>query len=218
MRWFYVSLVSAGSILLPLFASFARWDRVKQHYLPLLILILVAFGNELLSIYNVYVHTSNAINSNIYVLIEFLLLNWLFRLFPKAMHNTVISGIMLFGMAVWCIDNFVINQIQVNNSLFRMFSSLWLVFLSVNVISHNLLIEHAGNTSLQEVFLSVGLLIFHGYKTFVEAFHVFPLSSQTSAFYALLWSILGLVNIVSNILFMIAILCLPPKRKYIIHW
>ncbi len=218
MRLFYVSLVSAGSVLLPLSASLARWGRLKEQYLPVLLLFIAGLLNESLSIYHVYAHDSNALNSNIYVLVEHVLICWLFILFSKSTANTWVRGMILAGILVWFCDNFILRHIESNNSMFRVFSSLCVSYLSIDVITHFIIYRKMGRSPSQELLFSVGFLLFHSYKTFVEAFHLFPASISGQGFFIILWSILSIINILSNILFTIAVLCLPRKKNYIIHW
>ena len=65
--------------------------------------------------------------------------------------------------------------------------------------------------------ISIGILSYYSYKAFIESFHVFPMSIDNTTFYTSLWIILGAINIVMNLFFTIAILCIPPKQAFTIR-
>lgn len=217
MSLFYISISSAFSILAPVLLICMRWKRLKSKYLPLSLLILAGLTNELLSLYNVYASHSNALNSNLFVLIEFLLTGILFLKLQSGISKTFLQTTMILGILIWVTDNLIINRLSSNNSLFRMAASLIIVYLSIDKINQLIFFNRINNLKHVDLWLAFSFLIFHAYKTFVETFHIFPM--QLGQFiYEMLWLIMNIINIFSNLLFTFAIICLPQKRTYLSHF
>lgn len=216
MTIFYISIFSAFSILAPVLLIFIRWQRLKEKYLPLIIMLLLGLANELLSLFNVYTHYSNAINSNLFVLIEFILTCKLFLQLHSGISRKFFHVAIALGILVWLLDNLVINNLSTNNSFFRMMASLLIVYLSIDKINQLIFFKRLGKLDKMDLLLAIGFMVFHSYKTFVESFHIFPMPLGRF-FYEILWLIMNIINILSNVLFTIAILCLPKKRVFLSH-
>lgn len=216
MNLFTISVFSAFSILIPVLLICIRWRRLKDKYLAFILLVLVGLSNELLSLHNAYSSHSNAINSNFFVLIEFLLTGILFSKLKNGISKKFLHTILILGLLVWLIDNFVINGLSTNNSLFRMIASLLIVYLSIDKINQLIFFSKLSSLVNIDLWLALGFLIFHTYKTFVESFHIFPMP-MGQYFYETLWFIMNIINVFSNLLFTFAILCLPKKRVYLSH-
>lgn len=214
MDLFSFSVLSAFSITVPMLFIFVRWRRLKDKYLPFIILVLVGLSNELLSLNNAYTSHSNAINSNIFVLLEFLLISILFSKLHSGLSKTFILTILLLGICIWITDNFIICSLSTNNSLFRMIASLLIVYLSIDKINQLIFFSRLSSLMNIDLWLALGFLLFHTYKTFVESFHIFPMPLGRN-FYETLWFIMNIINVFSNLLFTFAILCLPKKRVYL---
>ena len=96
---------------------------------------------------------------------------------------------LIAGVSVWIIDNFLWHHITNNNSLFRMTSSMLITYLSFGRLHQLTILSDNRQFREAELLLISGLLLYHVYKTFLEAFHVFPTHMDVH-FYIVLWVIL----------------------------
>lgn len=216
MHWYYVTLISACSVACPVAATLVRFKRMKCKYLPLTLLMGLAAVNEMISIFSSCRGTFTSVNGNIYVLIEFFIIVWLFQRLCSGLSRKFLITIAVTGLIVWIADNLVVNSLHSNNSLFRMLASFVIVFLSMDKINQAVLSGGFVQTSRADLVLCSGFLVYYTYKAFVEAFHLFPLHPDKS-FYIILWIILGIINMIVNALFTIAILCISTKKRIYIR-
>ncbi len=216
MSLYFVTFLSACSIVPPLIAVMVRLNRMKGKYLPFAILFGVAFLNESFSLITEHFGNSNSINGNIYVLIEFWVIGSIFKRIAETHSNKFLLATLTFGTIIWLTDNFIVNSLTTNNSLFRMVASFLIVYLSVDKINQVIFSGGFVRISNSDLLLSSGFLTYFTYKAFVEAFHLFP-AHMDKSFYIILWLVLGIINIIVNLLFTIAILCIRPKNPYSIR-
>ena len=213
MHLFYISAISACSILLPCGATLFRWSRMKEKYLPLTLLLALGILNETTSFISLHYCANNTVNGNIYVLADFLLVVWLFARLDTFISKIFLSLIMVSGLILWIADNLLLHSLSANNSMFRMVASLIIVYISIDKVNQLLFFSSPIRLKNTDLLLSIGFLTYHAYKTFVEAFHVFPMPKDR-AFYEKLWVILGIINMVTNLLFTLAILCIRQKQEF----
>jgi hypothetical protein len=60
--------------------------------------------------------------------------------------------------------------------------------------------------------ISSAFLLYYGCKLFVEIFHLYHVPFS-SLFYQYLWLSLSLINCIANIVYAIAILCIPTRQE-----
>lgn len=216
MSLYYVSLLSAFSILVPFTAAISRIKVLGRKYRPLVILLTIGLFNEVFSSIVAQYYKNNALNGNLYVLIEYLLIIWQFNRL-SGMSRTFRTIIISLGIGIWLTDNFILHSITHNNSLFRMLTSLCIVYLSMDKASQLLFFSGPVLFKNTDLLICFGFFAFFSIKTYVETFNVFTMPVKRE-FYEELWSILAVINLITNILLTLAILCFRQKQEYIIHF
>jgi len=210
MSLYQVSILSAFSIVIPFISVVSRFKRMRGKYLPLAVLLSIGFLNEAFSLITEYRGHFNSVNGNIYVLFDFVLTVWLFYHLASGLSKKFFVAVVIAGSIVWIADNFLVHSLYSNNSLFRMVASFLIVFLSIDKINQIIFSSGYIETNRTDLVLSAGFLVYFTYKAFVEAYHVFPMHPDKS-FYIILWVILGIINMIVNLMFAIAILCISQK-------
>lgn len=215
MNYMTFSIICSHSILIASVIAFFRIKVVLKDFYPFILLLWLGLLNETISLAFLYNRQSNAVNSNIYVMVEFLLI-----LYQFYRWNT--SGLVKYlmvavaGIAVWVTDNFVINSLSQNNSIFRVFYSLMILLCSAAQINKIEIFENGwfkGNT----VYLICIIFIFlYGFKAWVESFNMIHLGLSGS-FLSKLWLSLNIVNLITNLLLALAVLWIPTKQRFFIH-
>lgn len=213
MNLYLTSVLSLSSMAIPLVTAIIKRNWLKDKYLPLMLLVIAGSITEIMHlIYDFWKGNSN-IYGNIYVLLELLLILRLYEGFGITFSKKLIRVFSYIGVVVWILDNFVLHSLECSNSLFRMVSSLMIVFVSIDKLHMLLLFNGKPEIKDPELILTIGFLLYFVYKTFVEAYHLFPVPDQRP-FYRTLWMILNLVNIITNFIIGIAILCIRPKTQH----
>lgn len=202
------------SILLPSVAAIIRYKSVLKDFRPFFWLLWIGLFNETISLISVYTIRSNMVNSNIYVLLEYGLILFLFYRWSESRPGRfiVLGGA---GLMVWLLDNVVMHRLTGNNSLFREFYSFVIVFLSTEVIFRVLVNEMSALYKNAMFLISVGFLFYFGFKAYVESFNVLHIGLRKETLNTL-WKFLYFVNVVANLIFTTAVLCMPKKQKFII--
>ncbi|MGH2565038.1 MAG: hypothetical protein ACRDE5_11025, partial [Ginsengibacter sp.] len=141
MSSYAVSIFLNHSILIAAIIGIIRFKFISRIFRPFLFIIWLGLLNESLSLLIIYNAGGNTINSNVFVLLEYLLILLQFYLWNgtnKIYYVLAASS----GIIVWLADNFILNTITQNNSVFRIFSSFVILLFSINQINKLIIYEH----------------------------------------------------------------------------
>ena len=201
------------TVLLAAAAALLRSRLMPEYLYPFCLLLAIASCNELLSLYLVSAKRFNAVNGNGYILLEFLLLCVQYYYWAVLSRSKLLVCISA-GILIWCTDNFIAGSITNNNSLSRICFAFLFVFLSIDMINRQIVFGKDSRYNSSTLMIVSGLLLFFACKAYVEVFNAFDLQFST-AFYANIWFTLSVVNAAVNILFTIAMLCIPRKQEFL---
>jgi len=213
MRPFLLFLLSQ-SILLPFIAGLTRLRRMGSRYRPFFILLTVGVVTELVNRYLIKFIHSNAVASNIYALIEWLLILWQFRVwgFLRTRKNAFLILIFV-SCAIWIMENLVFGQLTNFSPYFRFFYSFLIVLLSVNKI--NFMITHDYRNLLRhpEFLICIGFIIYFIYKIVYEWAYQASLYG-TSEITSTIIFLEAYINALTNIIFAIAMVKIPAPSTF----
>jgi len=216
MNHYLVNILLTYSILLPAIAGIIRYKLVLKDFRPFFWLLWLGVINETVSVISIYSITSNSVNSNIYVFLEFcfiLLLYYRWR--DSRPRNFIVLGVL--GLLVWVSDNILMHHITENNSLFRMFYSFVIVFLSIDMVNRILVLDTSPVYKNPMFLIAFAFVFYYAFKGYVESFNVLHLGLSRETLNSL-WKILYFVNVVANLIFTTAVLCMPKKQKFIMPY
>lgn len=163
-------------------------------------------------------HSSIAVGSNIYTLIEFMLLLWLFARWNNSSHKPkFFLTVVCFGICVWVLDNVVLYSLQTENSVFRIVYSLILVYLSIEELNRLLYSREKNIIFNSKFIICIAFLVYYSYKATFEIFFMVQVG-WSNDFYKRLFTIFIFVNLFSNILYALAVICIPKKQKFILPY
>jgi hypothetical protein len=189
---------------------------VLKDYRPFLWLIWLGVLNETLSVLSIYNIRSNAVNSNVYVLLEYgLILVQFYRWNDSKAGKYLVLA--LLGLMVWVADNLLINHITQNNSWFRVFYSFVIVFFSIDLLNRILVFDMSPVLKNAMFLIAMTFLFYYGCKAFIESFNVLHLGLSKNLL-KMLWKILYFVKVFANLLYTAAILWIPTKQKFIMYY
>ncbi len=157
---------------------------------------------------------STILNNNIYIGAEALLIVWQFRewgLFQSYKKGYPITIIIL--VTLWIIENNNIEALGKMTMDFRLLYSLLIVILSIN-LNNRLVFTYKKNLVKSPVFLiCCGFTIYFTYKILIEVFWVYGLNASAD-FRNNVYIILTWINALVNILYTVAVVCIPMKPHY----
>jgi hypothetical protein len=202
----------------PTIISLVRFKRISRIYLPFLLFIWAGTINETFSFYADHAYRSNAVNSNIYALLEAIFLTWQFknwRLFEnnKQIFTIIIASYIIF----WVIEAIILNQITIRSSYFRVYSAFFIVLFSIYMMNKELMVE-SGNILRNSVFLCcVGLLIFFSFRFIICFFWAYGLRSVKSLMIPVIY-VAPYIDCLSNLIYGLAILWMPKKHRFLLQF
>ena len=210
---YYVSVGIGYSIVIASIIGLIRFNKVLPSYQPFIILLFLGLINHTLSVIFNETIKNNALNSNVYVLLESLLYLFLFKNWGAFIKkNTLFYSLFIFLTGLWIYDNLIWHSPHITNSLFRIVSSFILIFLSIGQLN-KLIITAKNNLFYNSIFLiCCGIIIYFSYKAIIEVFFFIQLEASQQ-FYIHIWVILVFVNLFVNLIFAWAVLWIPKKQK-----
>jgi hypothetical protein len=214
MRSIFIWFV-ALSILLPLIAGLVRFRRIGKSYQPFFMLVVAGVVTELINGYVVYVtHNSNAIVSNTYILLEWILILWQFRVWGfLSARNNVYYAVLAVTCSIWITENLVLGHLGEFSPYFRFLYSFFIVLLSVNKI--NFMITHDNRNLLGHpgFLICIAFIIYFIYKIIYEWAYQSSLFGATEITTKIIM-LDGYINALTNIIFAVAFLKIPAPEKF----
>lgn len=156
---------------------------------------------------------SNAVISNIYVLVESALLTWQFerwKLFEK--KKFLYYGIIATFVIIWLLENLVISKITYFSSYFRIVYSFAIVMMSIITINRLIVTERKSILKNPNFIICIAFVFYYTLKIMVEAFWVYDITDKD--FTTNVYNISVITNFIANLLYTVAILWMPTKQKF----
>src|SRR5665213_2501906 len=119
MHSYTLSIFLNHSIILAAILSVIRYKKIKRSFYPFVYLIWLGLINESVSLLLDYTSGNNALNSNVYVLLEYFIILYQFHKWNEDSSRKKYFLLACIGLVIWIADNFIMNTIIQNNSLFR---------------------------------------------------------------------------------------------------
>ena len=200
------------SIVLSLIIGLVRYGKISRTYHPFIIIMLAAFLAEISSTITSLLYKSDALSSNVYVIIECFLWLWQFKRwgagFERAWMSSVMTGALV---SIWVIESIVTGLIHFN-TVFVIVYSFLLVLLAINQVNKLIVQEKTNLLKNAKFLICSGMIIFYTYSVLVNSFYVLDIESVR--FLSNIYYILIYVNLFVNLLYAIAILWIPRRERF----
>lgn len=207
-------IIMGFSVFIAVLLSFIKFSRIGKIYYPFIFVIWLAALNELISYILINNGHFNIINSNIYSLLEALLLIWFFDKLGNFRKNRFMPFMFALSFIMaWFIDNFVINQFGTAfTSWFIIIYSFPIVLWSINTIN-GLLFREKELLKHPTFLICVGFIIFFTYRIVVEVFWMYGLMAK-GELGRQVYHILSIINLLCNLIYALAILWMQKKQAF----
>jgi hypothetical protein len=215
MNLFIVNIISSHSIVLPALLLLVRWRHLAPPYYPFAVLLWLGTVNEFFSLAMILQDRHNMPNSNIYVLVEYLLLVWQFYKWNYWKRSLPIV-LLLVGTITWIMDNILLHSLATKNSLFRMIYSAIIVRLSMIQVCKVITSETHLHKNPQ-LFICLTFVFYYSFKTFFESINLFDAGISDQFFYWL-WLALNIVNLITNLIYAYAVLWIKKKIPFALSY
>lgn len=207
-----ISFLFSQLILLPLIIGLIRIRKIQSNYYPFVALIILGALSELLSFLSIRLFGSNAVVSNIYTLLECMLIlyqfyRWRFYAQPRKWH-LIIPAICLL---IWITENLVFMYITQFRPAFRISYAFVIVMISINEI--NYLITHENRQLFKNArfLICIGFIIFFLYQILFEGSYYFSKIGSTPVVSNKIFALQVYVNAFVNVIYAAAMLFIPEK-------
>ena len=208
----YIYLALGLSVFIGAVIALIRFREIDNAFHPFVYFLWVGSFNELLSIILVLNKYQSVLNSNIYVLVEAVLLLWFFKKLGTFDYKVFYQLILLL-LLVWLGENIVFGVITVNSTYFRISYSLLVVFMSINVLNRMIFStrKHLFKDAL--FLILVSFIIYYSFKSLIQAFVIYGIN-RNSSFLLSIYIIMVYVNFTINLIYALAALWIPRKHRF----
>lgn len=200
------------SVALPLIAGIFRFEKIPTTYYPILLVTIAGLLNEVVS-FSFFSKTGNARPTNIYLIIEALLIIWQFYQWHTVLtKKKEVILLCCFISLVWILDYILMGNFNKFSLLFQVVSSVTLIFLAVNQINWIIINDRSSILHNPVFIICSAIILFFSYKIMAEVFYYYApkLTIKQNIFVYEAY-----LNVVFNTLLLIAVLCIPPKKIFI---
>lgn len=195
-----------------------NYRKVLRSFRPFALLLFASLINEIVSVLATIYQGSNALNNNVFILVEWLLLTWLLQgwmLHPQKKIVYKIVAILFTG--IWILDHLVFHSIFTFNSFFRITYAFAIVTMTIDHLNALIVLERERLMVNAKFLICCGLIIYFTYKGILEVLYVMHLTSSAH-FEKVLFQSMAYINVLSNIFYILASLCLPTKQRFILPY
>lgn len=214
MGLYQVAAILGFSIVVASVLGMFRYKKVSADYYPFFFILWLAAINHVLSIVMVEYFQSNAINANLYVLVESVLYIEFFRRTRLFKKESFLPLILIFLLiAVWVTDNIIVHQITRPNAGYRIVSSFLLLVLAVEQVVR-LIPSIRERLFKNAVFcICLGMILYFSFKACIEVFFLIQKDISVSL-QIKIYALLVYLNFFVNLFFAWAVLWIPRKKPY----
>lgn len=209
---YYWMLSFSYSIVFATVIGLVRYKKILKSYRLFIVFACLGLLSELVSTVMVEIKHNNAINANIYVLVEANLLVYLFYDW-RSYNKKILIFLMTLLTLVWIGENLVFGSITHNNSFFRLFYALTIVVLSIDQINVTMMHERKNLARNAKFIICCLFVLYYAFKATYEVFYFVPMR-MSDGFYNSLFLILVYVNLFVNLGYALAALWIPTKQKF----
>ncbi len=212
-----IIMIMSYSILPAALAGILKFRQTDAAYYPILILLTLGLSNEMLSSFLIYNGYSNAVNTNIFLLLEVLLILWQFKrwgLYDEYLFlvKYIVTALMLCWFFVYRKPEHLFQFFP----LFRYVASGLIVIMSMLMIIKLTFTYNSKLLRCSMFLICTSFCIYYSIAVLVEVF--LQIDAEISGeFKDAVFRSGSVVNVVCNMIYLIAVLWMPLKPRFIMQ-
>ena len=206
--------LSSFSVVIAVLISFFILSKADKRFLPFILLLYIGLITELINRYLDTIGMDSQISTNIYALFEILLITWLFTNWGFYKDPKRSIWLVFLFIAVYVADIFFLPKLHYYTPYFNIFSSLVLVIMSILTINKVILDENKSLVKSATFLICIAFIIHFTNLALVEIFYIYGLT-QGITLAARIYDIFQVMNLVTNLIYALAIIWIPRKYSLI---
>jgi hypothetical protein len=208
-------IIVAGSYSIAIAAviGLIRFPKLNKAYRPFVFITTASLANEIISHILILHKKSNAVALNIFGFFDAILWLWQFKRWNRYhKYHALCNVAAIVLMLVWMLENIVLRKLFSFGSIYAITLSFSLVIFSIVELTR-LAAENDKLIGTTKFLICCGAILFYTYRILVECIYA-PGFSDNEIFLGNVFTILSLINFIVNLLFALAVLCIPGKQKF----
>lgn len=200
------------SIAIAAIIAIARYKRIYPGFRPFLFVCWAALITETVCYFLIYSGNYTVVPFGIYSLAESLLLAWLFRqlgVFDR--HPVLFHALLISYIITWVVEVIFFGSLSQNMTWFRLGHSVMVLVLSIILLSRELSTQRTFLLKSPVFLICAGFLLYYSCAVIAG---VFELYGGNRAFRSQMQWISMYVNVIVNLIYAVAILCMPRRLRY----
>lgn len=214
---FIINALVSLFVGIPAVVGWVRYKRIQPAFYPFICWLTLGLISEVISICIIYRYGNNAVSYNIFamispVLIAYQLNRWKQKILGVSFFYAVATFSVLLFLTEWLLRG----SFSAFCSYAVIISSTVIVLINICFISQWLsgAIDYLYRDAIS--LICFGFVILYTYTITTECFLFFAQSLQTP-FFHYLPIIFSVINLLVNLLFLFAILCIPLRIQYFLR-
>lgn len=202
----------ARAIFIAAIVGIIRFRKVDKVFHPFIFLCWLAAFTELLGELKIFPETVNGNVFNIYSVGEYSLITWL-MLRWRVISLTAYRAIMIGLSLAWFTEFIVFDRMHMAANYFNIIYGLVIVMLSVRCLAWRISVERGSLIKSPYVIISSAFILYFTVAAIVAAFWMYG-NYGSADFVRAVVVFHYIVNLVANLTYAIAILCMPRKDPF----
>lgn len=202
------------SIAIAAIIGIIRYKRIYPGFRPFLFVCWAALATETVCYFMIYQGNYTFIPYGIYSIVESLLITWLFRelgIFDRRPYLFIL--LIIFYWLAWLTEIIFFEGMNRNMTWFRLAHSFIVVLLSILLLSKELSVQRTFLLKSPVFLICIGYLLYYTFTIIAGVFELYGYGGNIT-FWRQVQRILTYTNFFVNLIYALAVLCMPHRLRY----
>ncbi len=202
------------SIAIAAILAIVRYKRIYPGFRPFLFVCWAALATEIVCYLLVHQRNYTFIPYGIYSIIESVLITWFFRklgVFDRRPYWFIL--LIIFYLLAWLTEIIFFKGMSRNMTWFRLEYSFVLILLSILLLSKELSVQRTFLLKSPVFLICIGFLLYYTCTVIAGVFELYGYGGSVT-FRRQVQLILIYANLIVNLIYAVAVLCMPRHLRY----
>jgi hypothetical protein len=215
---FKIALLFSLSIFIVGIIGIIRFKKINAIYYPFLFSIWIGCVTELISLILAENNIRSYVNNNIYIFIESILITFLFKNLGLFKASKKVFYVLIISLILgWLVENIILGNITTFSVYFTIYSSFIIVLMSITIINRLLVKSRRKFFTNASFLLCIAFIIYFTFQVLVYSFWVYGVQSD-SGFLLNIFSIMVYINLLTNLIYALAVLWMHKKQEFTLQF
>lgn len=202
------------SIAIAAVIAIVRYRRIYPGFRPFLFVCWAALATEIVCYFLIYQGNYTFIPYGIYSVVESLLITWLFQqlgVFNRRPYWFTL--LIIFYLLAWLTEIIFFEGMNRNMTWFRLIHSFIIVLLSILLLSKELSVQRTFLLKSPVFLICTGFLLYYTFVVIAGVFELYGYGGSVAFRRQVQWIMIH-ANLIVNLIYAIAVLCMPHRLRY----